>query len=72
MILKLQSSLALNVLFYITIICDNRSKTKIRLIAICVIFIVLKSSRNKNFQVWRPIFLDFLVNLEHETVKSGP
>ena len=72
MILKLQSSLALNVLFYITIICDNRSKTKIRLIAICVIFIVLKSSRNNNFQVWRPIFLDFLVNLEHETVKSGP
>ena len=72
MILKLQSSLALNVLFYITIICDNRSKTKIRLIATCVIFIVLKSSRNNNFQVWRPIFLDFLVNLEHETVKSGP
>ena len=72
MILKLQSSLALNVLFYITIICDNRSKMKIRLIAICVIFIVLKSSRNNNFQVWRPIFLDFLVNLVHETVKSGP
>ena len=58
--------------YFMTIICENRLEKKFRMIAIFVIIIVLKSSRNNNFQVWRPIFFDLLENLVHETFKFGP